>query len=573
MIHLPPVKRTFLPPDFDIQSKDDLIPYYNQLLSYPTDSVEALKKLLKDLNELEASISQNLAWKYIKMTCNTSDKESEQAYLFFITHIQPEVSKREFEVYSYLIQSPFIKELANSSTAYAMYLRSIQSSVDLFCEENIELETQEHALAQEYASIMGGIEINWEGKTMTAQQVSVFLKDPNRNIREKAYLAIQNARFAHKDQLNSLFSKLVSIRNQIAHNAGFDHYRDYKFKALGRFDYSVQDCLDFHDSIEKQVVPLKKKLLQERQSLMKLEVLKPWDTSVDVFNRPRLKPFSDSDELVHKTIEAFSRLDPYFGDCIKTMKAMGHLDLDSRLGKAPGGYNYPLAEVGVPFIFMNASGLHRDLETMIHEGGHAIHSFLSHSLELNAFKSTPSEVAELASMAMELLSMEVWDTFYSPDDVKRAKIEQLEGIVFTLPWIATVDAFQHWIYSHPNHTTEEREQAWMDLLKRFDTDCVDYSGQEHFKAASWHAQLHIFEVPFYYIEYGFAQLAALGIWKYFCSDPKGAIEDYKTALKLGYTESIPQIYESAGVRFDFSNAYIQNLFSFLWHSLSELKQN
>ncbi|MDX5320692.1 MAG: M3 family metallopeptidase, partial [Bacteroidota bacterium] len=277
----------------------------------------------------------------------------------------------------------------------------------------------------------------------------------------------------------------------------------------------------------------------------------------------------NGEDLAEKTIEAFGRLDPFFAEVIKTMKSKGQLDLDSRKGKAPGGYNYPLAVTGYPFIFMNAASAHRDLETMVHEGGHAIHSVLTKDLALQAFKDCPSEVAELASMSMELISMEVWDSFYTDQkDWKRAQTEQLEGVIQTLPWIATVDAFQHWLYTHANHSIEERKAAWLEISGRFGTGMVDWSGWELSQAYSWQRQLHIYEVPFYYIEYGFAQLGAIATWKYRKENPNKNLQPYKDALSLGYTRSIPEIYATAGARFDFSPGYVQELFAFVQHELS-----
>jgi oligoendopeptidase F len=268
-------------------------------------------------------------------------------------------------------------------------------------------------------------------------------------------------------------------------------------------------------------------------------------------------------------VRVFDLLDPFFGQCLTTMKTGGFLDLDSKPGKAPGGYNYPLYESGIPFIFMNAAGAQRDLVTMVHEGGHAVHSFLSRELPLTAFKSLPSEVAELASMSMELLTMDLWNEFYSSEDeLKRAKKEQLESVIKVLPWIATIDAFQHWIYTHPQHSVEERTAMWLSLGERFGTGMIDFSGYEFVKESSWHRQLHLFEVPFYYIEYGIAQLGALGVWKNAKTDLPSALEAYKAALKLGYTQSIPEIYKTANLKFDFSASTLKSLTAFIH---SELK--
>jgi len=360
----------------------------------------------------------------------------------------------------------------------------------------------------------------------------------------------------------------VQLRHQVALNAGFANFRDYMFKAMGRYDYNVTACKDFHRSVETAVVPLLKGLMQRRKAQMGLDSLKPWDTQVDPLGREPLKPFTGGQELLDKGIDCLTRVDSFFGECIKTMENHELLDLDSRLGKAPGGYNYPLAKTNMPFIFMNASGNLRDVETLVHEAGHAIHSFQMAPLGLNAFKNTPSEVAELASMSMELLTMNTWDAYFDDSDLlNRAKAEQLEGILGTLPWIAQVDAFQHWIYENPNHTIEERTAAWMDLSKRFGSGEVDYTGMEAALENSWHKQLHIFEVPFYYIEYGFAQLGAIGVWRNYMQNGSKAIESYKAFLKLGYTQSIPKVYETAGVKFDFSAKYIQELMQFVHDEL------
>ena len=319
------------------------------------------------------------------------------------------------------------------------------------------------------------------------------------------------------------------------------------------------------------MVPLLRKLTQKRAETLALNQLRPWDLAVDIHGRDPLKPFQTGEELTDKTLQCFAGLDPYFEQCISTMKREGLLDLDSRMGKAPGGYNYPLARRNMPFIFMNASGNLRDVETMVHEGGHAIHSFLMAPLALNAFRNTPSEVAELASMSMELISMKGWDAFFTEEDtLKRAKTEQLEGIIGTLPWIANVDAFQHWLYENPEHTRAERTGKWLELTARFGTGMVDYRGLEPALQYSWHKQLHIFEVPFYYIEYGFAQLGAIGVWKQVMEKGEQGISQYKNALKLGYTRSIPEIYSTAGIAFDFSPGYVSELFAFVEKEMKKI---
>jgi oligoendopeptidase F len=284
---------------------------------------------------------------------------------------------------------------------------------------------------------------------------------------------------------------------------------------------------------------------------------------VDAKNLPALKPFSTQEELVNKSVECLDTVDSFFAECISIMDNMNYLDLNSRKGKAPGGYNMTLPEIGVPFIFMNAAGTHRDLETMVHEAGHAVHSFLMRTLPYNFDQDISSEMAELASMSMELMTFDGLDAFYNDADKKRAIETHLEGIITMLPWIALIDKFQHWIYTNPNHTNEERENKWAEFHKELSSDEIDWCNYDDFRKALWHKQLHIFEVPFYYIEYGIAQLGAIAVWRNYKQNKHKAVEDYKNALKLGYTKSIPEMYKTAGIEFNFSASYVKELTDFL----------
>jgi oligoendopeptidase F len=343
------------------------------------------------------------------------------------------------------------------------------------------------------------------------------------------------------------------------------------FRAYGRFDYTAQDCFAFHDSISSEVVPLLNEMATDRKKKLGVEKLRPWDKAVDPEDRKPLKAFTDAAELTQKAITCFERLDPFLGQCLSIMNEMGHLDLGSRKGKAPGGYNYPLAEIGVPFIFMNATSTLRDMTTIMHEGGHAIHNFLTKDLTLGDFKSPPMEVAELASMSMELISMDHWDVFFSnEEELIRAKREHLEDLIETLPWVATIDKFQHWIYENPTHTQEERKSNWKSIHDTFSDTVTDWGGLESVKDFLWQKQLHLYEVPFYYIEYGMAQLGAIAVWRNFRIDPKKGLAGYTSALKLGNTRTIPEIYEAANIRFDFSRDYIHELISFVREELNKL---
>lgn len=555
---------TFLPDPFIVNSKDDVLPLYQQLIDRSITSMDEFRSFLKDVSDLESALSEDMAWRYIRMTCDTQNKDHEATYLTFVQEIQPHLAPLEDQINQKIVACQFAAQWRHEDEAHEIYLRGLAGAVDLFREENIPLQSELATLAQEYSAVQGAMSIEWEGQTLTLQQASNILMRTDRQAREKVWTLMQQRRSVDTEKLNTLFNQMVQLRHQVALNAGFDNFRDYMFKAMGRYDYDVTACKDFHRSVETAVVPLLKELMVRRRVQMGLETLKPWDTQVDPLGREPLKPFHGGEELLKKGIDCLERVDPFFGSCIKTMESHQLLDLDSRLGKAPGGYNYPLAKTNMPFIFMNASGNLRDVETLVHEAGHAIHSFQMAPLGLNAFKNTPSEVAELASMSMELLTMNTWDAYFEdPHLLQRAKAEQLEGILGTLPWIAQVDAFQHWIYENPNHSVAERTAAWMDLSKRFGSGEVDFSGLESAIESSWHKQLHIFEVPFYYIEYGFAQLGAIGVWRNYIQKGTQAIVDYKAFLKLGYTQSIPAVYQTAGVAFNFSEDYIRELMDFV----------
>lgn len=562
--------RTYLPAEYRISNWDTLKPYYDELLNRPLDNPQAFGQFLKDLSELESVVSEDLAWRYIRMTCNTSDKHLEDAYITFVSEIQPNIAPYEDKLNQKLIASPY-RDAYNSDKAYFIYFRAIQNAIELFRDENIPLLAELQTLSQKYGSITGAMSVEINGETLTLQQASNHLKSTDRELRKLAYETINKRRLESREELDQLFDSLIALRHRVALNCGFANYRDYMHRAMGRFDYSVEDCYKFHDAVEHVVMPLYRKLEESRREKLGYSSLKPYDLSVDPLLREPLKPFADGSELLAKTIACFDVVDPGFAANLKVMEQKQFLDLDSRIGKAPGGYNYPLAESGVPFIFMNAAGSLRDVETMVHEGGHAMHSFLSEHLELNAFKNAPMEVAEVASMSMELISMEGWDKFFSdPAELRRAMTEQLEGVISTLPWIATIDAFQHWLYTHPEHNRQERRQAWLEISSRFDTGITDMSGYEEYLAFSWQKQLHLFEVPFYYIEYGFAQLGAIAMWRNVLRNKEEGLEGYRRMLRLGYTKSIPELYEAGGIRFDFSADYVGELFRFVGDKLDEL---
>jgi oligoendopeptidase F len=556
------VPRSFLPPDFKISDWPSLEPYFRELLERPIQTKEDLENWLQNVSELEAVVSEDAAWRQIRMTCDTENKELEAAFTFFVTEIQPKMQPYADKLNRKLVENEHTKTLEGD--AYTVYLRNVKKSIELFREENIPLQSEVAVLAQQYGVINGKMSVEVNGQEYTMQQAAKFLENPDRDLREQVYRKIQERRLQDKEQLNELFSKLVSLRDRIGKNAGFANYRDYKFTDLGRFDYTKEDCFQFHEAVKTSVRPMVDFIYDRKRQKLGLPNLRPWDTEAEPDGVKPLTPFATGEELVDKTIECFNRINPFFAECLVKMKEMGRLDLDSRKGKAPGGYNCPLPETGAPFIFMNAAGQMSDVTTMVHEGGHAVHSFLAHDLPLTAFKEYPMEIAEVASMAMELFSMDYWDVFFDKEeDLQRAKQHQLERVITIFPWIATIDKFQHWIYENPGHSLVAREETWRSILNEYTSIAIDVSGLEEYRKHSWQRQLHLYEVPFYYIEYGIAQLGAIGLWKQFKEDKEKAVNNYIKALQLGGTKTLPQLYEAAGLKFSFSPEYISELMLFV----------
>jgi oligoendopeptidase F len=560
--------RTYIPADLEIKW-ETLEPLYQNLCDRPINSVADLEQWLHDRSELEAALEEDFAWRYIRMTCDTNSEEKLQNFQYFATEIEPKAAPYSNELNKKLVNSKYVDQLDQHK--YFVYLRGIKKSLELFREENIPIQTEIQVEQQKYQSISGSMSVHIGDKEFTLEQASVFLKDIDRAKRQEAWEKITNRRLQEKDKLNELFDHLRVLRHKVALNAGFENFRDYMFQALGRFDYTPQDCYAFHQAIELEVVPILREQAEQRKHALGLTELRPWDMDVNTSGKPALKPFNGGDELIEKSIQCFRNINSYLGERLEIMKDNNLFDVESRKGKAPGGYNYPLSETGAPFIFMNSANTFRDLTTMVHEGGHAVHTFLTADLELNDFKHCPSEVAELASMSMELISMDNWNVFFdNEEDLKRAKRDQLVDVLKTLPWVAVVDQFQHWIYTNPDHTDAERYEAWLKIYEPFGAGFAGWSGLEEAEANLWQKQLHIFEIPFYYIEYGFAQLGAIAVWKNYKQNPEKALQQYLDALKLGYTKTIKEIYETAGIKFDFSAAYVKELAQFVKAEIEKL---
>lgn len=563
------LERRFVPGDFSVTTWDTLEPFFKELEARPLASREALEQWLLDMSELEAVVSEDACWRQIRMTCDTTNPSLEEAFNYFCMEIQPKLQPYADQLNRKLIACPHTSELEEKK--YFTFLRTVRKNIELFREANIPIQAELSVMQQQYGTIAGKMTVEVNGQEYTLQQAAKFLESHDRSLREQVYRKIQDRRLQDQDAMHDLYTQLIQKRDQVAKNAGFENYRDYKFAELGRFDYTKEDCFQFHEAVKLHVMPLIEKIYQRKKEKLQLDTLRPWDTEAEPEGITPLKPFTDGNDLYEKSVACFEQMDPFFADCLRKMHELKHFDLESRKGKAPGGYNCPLAESGAPFIFMNAAGQMSDVTTMVHEGGHAIHSFLAHELELSAFKEYPMEIAEVASMAMELFSMNHWNTFFdNADDLKRAKEHQLERTITIFPWIAIIDKFQHWVYEHPTHTVAERTTKWMEILKEFSTNSIDYTSLDAYREIGWQRQLHLFEVPFYYIEYGIAQLGAIGLWMQYQQNPKQALEHYRNALQLGGTRTLPELYAAAGLRFDLSPAHIKTLMEFTATEMGKL---
>lgn len=561
--------RTFVAEDFVVTEWSQIKPYLDTLLTLPLETVADVEDWLLQYGELEAVANEDGAWRFINMTRDTDNAALRERYMYFISEIIPKFAVKGHELQLRLSQSPGFQQL--DPVKWKILIRLIQNRIRLYNEDNIRLASEARRRSREFDALAAGLHIEEGGEKITLQRAAALLEEKDRAYRQQVWHKITVTRLAHRDTLNNLYSDLIQMRTRIAANAGYSSYADYKFAELGRFDYTRADCYAFHDSVEKVVRPELERRSRARAAHLGIERLRPWDLAVDEFGQEPLTPFNGPEGLMDGVIRLFERMDPRIAAQFRTMQSMGHLDLDSRLGKAPGGYNYSLPETGVPFIFMNAVGTQGDLTTMLHETGHAIHSFATHKLRISEFKQLPAEIAELASMSMELLTMDYLDEFYpDPADLVRAKRELIMRPINLLPWIAAIDAFQWWVYDHPLHSVEEREASWMAIFRRFHGDYVDWSGYEEVLASFWQKQGHVFEVPFYYIEYGIAQLGAVAVWRNSRQHPEKGLQDYLHALSLGYSRPIPEIYAAAGARFDLSEPYIRELIDFMLGELEAL---
>jgi len=564
---LKPIPFQYLPPDFDVTDANTVQGFLNQLAQDVPASASELETLLLKVSDLQKALSDELSWRYVRMTVHADDDSYADAYNSFYANVFAPTEPLLFQIRKLYYSSPFRKDLPKE--IYAHLDRIVAKDIELFREENVPLKVSESELANHYGALVSKMTATFDGEEQTVAQLAVHLKDPDRARREEAWRLRMECFQAHEAELDKLFDELRALRVKIAANAGFDNYRDYMHAEMGRFSYTPQQLYAFHDAVEKVVVPFVSELDEHRRKCLKLDSLKPWDTVVDLDGR-KLKPFADTREFIDKAVKVLSRVQPEFGKQLQLMESSGLLDLENRKGKAPGGYNTSIHALGSSFIFMNHVKLHNDVVTLLHESGHAMHSAAMKDIALAPYCETPSEVAELASMSMELLTMDHWNVYYqNAQDLKKAKRDQLEGTLSFLPWCMMVDAFQHWIYLHPDHTPIQRREAFLDLSRRF-MPSVDWSGIEPLRHLRWMMQLHIFEVPFYYIEYGMAQLGALSIYKNYREHGSAAVGAYQDFLKLGYTKPVSELYKAAGIEFDFSEERISALVDFVRGELQKL---
>ncbi len=558
--------RQYVAPDaiFDTWSAAET--YYQELHDRPISSVDEFERWLIDFSEVDAVFDEEYVSRNIETTRATDDQEREKRFIDFIENVFP-----HREPWHEKLRQKFV-ELAGKfplpQKRYEVLERSIRNAIKLFREENIPLQVEHVKLIQRYRQITGAMTATYHGEELTLQQLGRYLEEPERRVREEAYRLGADRFLRDAKALDDLYDEMVKLRDTMARNADCRDYREFAFRAMERFDYTPEDCLAFHDAIEQVICPVVQTLAADRKQKLGIDTLRPWDAQVDPENRPPLRPFETDEQLKQGCSKIFHTVDRELGGIFDTLRARDLLDLDSRKGKAPGGYQETYPERRVPFIFMNAVGTEGDVRTLLHEGGHAFHTWACRSDPLDAYRSYPIEFAEVASMGMELLALPHIDEFYG-DETKRATKSFLEGIVRFFPFMACVDAWQHWVYTHVDATPEQRQDEWVRLSGRF-TPHVDWTGLEAYRRHSWHRKLHFFEVPFYYVEYGIAQLGALQVWMNARKDRDHAVALYRNGLALGGSRPLPELFEAAGLKFDFSEKTLRPLIEAVMEELGRL---
>lgn len=562
-------KRNFVPKDFDVDDVKKIGELYRSLLLRDIGvNADKLRQWIMDWSELGSVLTDVSSRRYVAMTCNTQDEKAAKAYSDFVENVQPIMNEYDDKLNKKLMTHPSKNALKGE---FSEWFKSVQVSLDLFSPDNIPLETEENKEIQAYQKITGGMSVEFDGETKTMQQMAAYMEKQDRALRERAWRAMWERRLQDKEALDKAYDKLFSIRKKIAKNAHCKDFIDYIFLAKHRFDYTPADCENFHESIEKLALPLLKEMYKRRAQKMGLDKLRPWDLDVDPLNRAPLKPYQSGAELIDKVDQIFESVHPKAGKWARQMQAQNLIDPDSRLGKAPGGYQIGFDESRLPFIFMNSANTDRDIYTLLHESGHSFHQFALADQPILAYRDVPAEFAEVASMSMELIGTTNLKPFYGNDNesITRSIEGELTDVIWLFPWVASIDSFQHRLYNFPTHTASDRSDIWDEIMDRYDAG-VDYSGLEAVRRNMWQKQLHLFECPFYYIEYGIAQIGALQVWANFKKDPQKAIDDLFKAESLGSSRPLPELFAAANIKFDFTARTLEPLMQVVWDEISKL---
>lgn len=559
--------RTFVARDAQFNAWSVIEPYYKELANRDIDTHEAFERWLFDWSELESVFAEENTSRYTAMTCRTDDDAIRDHFLDYVENVKP-----EREPWVHKLNQKFVAladQFELPKKRYKVLEREIRAEIALYRDENIPLETKDEKFATDYQQITGTMSVTFRDEEHTIQEMSLFLEDNDRATREAAWRATAQRYLDDAPKLDSLYEEMVANRRQIATNANFDNFRDYQFQAMARFDYTPADCAAFHDAIERVVLPAAREINRKRQTTLNVDKLRPWDMDVDPAGREPLRPFKTVNELQDGCERIFRAVDADFARIFATMRANDMLDLASRKGKAPGGYQATFDERRMPFIFMNAVGTDDDVRTLLHEGGHAFHTWSCRQDPLLSYRNYPTEFAEVASMAMECLAADHMTDMYR-DETPRAQRQFFEKIVLFFPYMACVDAYQHFVYTHADAGLDAWKDHWELLVARFATG-VDHSGLEAFRRHSWHRKLHIFELPFYYVEYGIAQIGALQVWLNAKRDYAKAVAFYRQGLSLGGSRPLPELFEAAGCKFDFTEATLRPLIDAVMEEIAGLE--
>jgi oligoendopeptidase F len=545
-------------------------PYYEELQQRAVTAATR-RRWLADWSKLARAVQETTSMLLIEKSLDTADEAKEQNFLDFINSVQPKL-----EVANQKLREKLL-ELNVPDEDMALVLRHFRNEVRLFREANIPLLTELQRLDNDYDKVTGAMKVNWNGEEKNLSQLGQLLRNKDRTLRERAWRTIMELWLADRSRLNDIYTAMLALRQQVAANADLPDYRAYAFLEKGRFDYTPEDCFTFHQAIETAVLPAARRIIEKKRVELGVERLRPWDLDVETGGAPPLQPYETAAELIQRSLAIFNQVDPELGGHFATMAEEQLLDLDTRPGKALGGYCRSLPLRRRPFIFMNGLGIHDDVQTLLHEAGHAFHEFAVAHLPFIWQTDAPMEFCEVASMAMELLAAPYLPRenggFYSEAEAARARIEHLEGILLFLPYMAVVDAFQHWVYLHPEQAADAAncDATWDGLWRRFMPDVVDWQGLEDVRMTGWHRKPHIFGSPFYYIEYGLAQVGALQVWRNSLQDHAAALAAYRRALAAGGTQTLPELFAIAGAEFRFDTAMLTELVALVEKTLAELE--